>query len=358
MKIWIKDTICYCVVLVCYYLGMKERLLKAFVVVFFIPLLLAVSYASVGADCTVDDFNDGSCAAGPCENFETCQKITGATGPKYVCKPAANCQEDCEPNNGECSLAVGPPLGYKQNDEFKCSNPGESCYSPKNAVGCSPVPNPCDDCTDSICMWMNVSWMCGGDINHVCTSKDTCSGVGGRCGNSCAVNTEYRSWEYQCDILGQKCCIPKANAVTCASLGGECLSGFFRSCPRPGYIYHPDGDRDCGYPSNSKACCENVSGNYNIVYDDLAYRGPVIDNLSKILDPITKILYYGGLAIGVFFIVLSGYKLMTSQGDPQKTKEGQEQLTAAILGIFFILLSAAIIRIILNQVIGVIDTNI
>ncbi len=50
------------------------------------------------------------------------------------------------------------------------------------------------------------------------------------------------------------------------------------------------------------------------------------------------------------FVVIAGYTLMTSEGNPQKTQEGQEQLTAAIIGIAFILLSSAIIRVIINLV--------
>ena len=44
---------------------------------------------------------------------------------------------------------------------------------------------------------------------------------------------------------------------------------------------------------------------------------------------------------------------MVSQGNPQQTQDAQEQLTAAIVGIIFILLSVTILRIILGRVIGV-----
>ena len=44
---------------------------------------------------------------------------------------------------------------------------------------------------------------------------------------------------------------------------------------------------------------------------------------------------------------------MTSEGNPQKVKEGQEELTAAIIGTFFILLSVAILRVIISSVLNV-----
>ncbi len=81
------------------------------------------------------------------------------------------------------------------------------------------------------------------------------------------------------------------------------------------------------------------------------YRGPIIDRIEKIINPAVKMLYYGGLAIGVFFVILAGYSLMTSEGDPQRTKAAQEQLTAAIVGIIFILLSVTILRVIINEII-------
>jgi len=43
---------------------------------------------------------------------------------------------------------------------------------------------------------------------------------------------------------------------------------------------------------------------------------------------------------------------MTSEGNPQMVQQGQEQLTAAILGIIFILLSAAILRVIISSILG------
>ena len=85
---------------------------------------------------------------------------------------------------------------------------------------------------------------------------------------------------------------------------------------------------------------------------DPNYVGPKISDLEGLLIPIAKVLYYGGLFIGVCFIVYSGYTLATSEGNPQAVQTGKEQLTSAIVGIFFILLSSAILRVIINQVIG------
>jgi hypothetical protein len=98
-----------------------------------------------------------------------------------------------------------------------------------------------------------------------------------------------------------------------------------------------------------KRCVENSEEPYK----GPIYNGPIIESLEEILNPAVRILYYGGLFVGIFFIILSGYKLMTSEGDPQRTREAQEQLTSAIIGIIFILLSTTIIRIIMKEIIGI-----
>lgn len=76
-------------------------------------------------------------------------------------------------------------------------------------------------------------------------------------------------------------------------------------------------------------------------------------SLTGLVEPVVRILFYLGLLLGIGFIVYSGFLLMTSEGDPSKAREGQEQLTAAVIGIAFILLSVFILRIILNQLIGI-----
>lgn len=62
------------------------------------------------------------------------------------------------------------------------------------------------------------------------------------------------------------------------------------------------------------------------------------------------------VAIGVFgvpLIIINSYKIMTSQGDPAKAKDGKEGLGAAIAGIIFVAGAAVILRIILTSIYGV-----
>lgn len=52
----------------------------------------------------------------------------------------------------------------------------------------------------------------------------------------------------------------------------------------------------------------------------------------------------GGIA--VILIIVSGYRLMGSQGNPEKIQAAREQLTSAIIGLLFIIFSVAILQII------------
>ncbi len=54
---------------------------------------------------------------------------------------------------------------------------------------------------------------------------------------------------------------------------------------------------------------------------------------------------------GMFIIVLAGYKILTSQGNPQELQTGKENLTSAIIGLIFVLMAVSILRVIIMALI-------
>lgn len=60
------------------------------------------------------------------------------------------------------------------------------------------------------------------------------------------------------------------------------------------------------------------------------------------------------LAVVSVFVLLSfaAFKLMTSQGNPDKLKEAKDQITNAIIGFLFIILSVAILML-LSNILGI-----
>jgi hypothetical protein len=58
----------------------------------------------------------------------------------------------------------------------------------------------------------------------------------------------------------------------------------------------------------------------------------------------------GGIA--VILIIISGYRLMVSQGNPENIKNAKDQLTAAIVGLLFVIFSLVILQIIGVNILG------
>ena len=62
-----------------------------------------------------------------------------------------------------------------------------------------------------------------------------------------------------------------------------------------------------------------------------------------------------GIAGGIAFllILLAGFQIITSQGNPEKMKAGQELLTAAIMGLLLLIFSVFILNFIGVDVLGI-----
>ena len=69
-------------------------------------------------------------------------------------------------------------------------------------------------------------------------------------------------------------------------------------------------------------------------------------------DPLSLVTFLFGFilalsgGIALLLIIISGYRILVSQGNPEALKGAREQLTAAIVGLLFIILSVAVLQII------------
>ncbi|KKS34606.1 MAG: hypothetical protein UV00_C0007G0020 [candidate division WWE3 bacterium GW2011_GWF1_42_14] len=257
----------------------------------------------------------------------------------------------------------------------------------------------CSDAGDSCCWnWSADSYVCQGDTIHCdqesnkCvanSSLPTCSNVG----DSCCVafgstrycetniipNLECNSATGFCYIPDQtcgtaplKCCLdpvdPVLNPGTClgtdvcdatkadaASSKGYCIAQ--GTCGGLDEICCTTGDQ-CNDPSwkcTLGFCRNDVPDDFgdSSYFGFKTYTGPIITDLAGLLAPIFKILFYTGVFVGILGIIYSGYLLIASEGDPGRVKEGKDQFTAAILGTLFVLLSVFILRVIINNILGV-----
>lgn len=76
-------------------------------------------------------------------------------------------------------------------------------------------------------------------------------------------------------------------------------------------------------------------------------------------DPAGFIKWFFGFLLGIgggialLLIIYSGYKLMTSRGDPERTKGAKETFTSAIIGLVFLIFSMVILQVIAGTILNV-----
>jgi len=225
----------------------------------------------------------------------------------------------CHSIAATCNSSTAEPVGQCN----VCSEPGYRCTRKGAIFSCT---------RDETC-----------EEEPTCTPKD----------GYCAINRDCCPG-YIC--TNSKCsdCIGAGSSRTCSSSSDCCDPAI---CDNGKCMLDPlnIGCSKYGEPCDSKTrCCTGMTCNINTCGPSLndSYKGPKITNWQELISPVARILYYGALFIGFCYVVISGYMLMTSEGDPKKTQDAQGQLTAAIIGIIFVLLSAAILRVIINSLIG------
>jgi hypothetical protein len=59
-----------------------------------------------------------------------------------------------------------------------------------------------------------------------------------------------------------------------------------------------------------------------------------------------------GIGSGVILVGVGGISIATAAGDPEKIKEGREQVTSALIGIAVVILSVVILNILGVQILG------
>lgn len=152
----------------------------------------------------------------------------------------------------------------------------------------------------------------------------------------------------ECDNAPKRPCI----ADTCASLGGSCRS----SCQGFGQAPSVSPQRDC---SGGTICCISTgpatSQSTNSANDVTCDGGKGINtaigcipfgNQNEMLGFILKWAIGVGGGIAFLLVVYSSFMIISSSGNPERLKAGQELLTSAIMGVILLVFSVFILRII------------
>lgn len=139
-------------------------------------------------------------------------------------------------------------------------------------------------------------------------------------------------------------CSPN-DSKTCTNAGNGCENyvceviygrrGALPQCVEKGTQVYP-GARDTAPAPTPTPPCQNGTCHTAI--------GDINTNPTDFVKAIFGVIL--GLAGGValILIIISGYALMTSQGNPEKVQGAREQLTAAIVGLLFIIFSLVILQ--------------
>jgi hypothetical protein len=168
--------------------------------------------------------------------------------------------------------------------------------------------------------------------NFIDDEPSTCADRGEECGSAVSIGC-CTSINLVCDDTTNTCvdseeveCVVGDNStcnVPCYPLGGRCTEE--RRCDCYTFTRPPAGP----------------GGNLN-----------PLDNPGELFQIFYRVLYPITLFVGLFLVAKASYTIMTSQGNPDSTKKGKEDLTSAIIGTLFVLLSAGILRVIINSLLG------
>ncbi len=296
-------------------------------------------------------------ASGPrCIRRAECGACTspGVCGPNNGCQLGYICNVDgsCTVDSTRCTVEQ---TGQDCTDEGKCGPPdadngtcpsGQMCTRSSFNLKCKANTN-CTVQGDSGTACSHEGCGYGCDADNICTrdeggghycaastacrSGNSCSGEG--CGNGCAPG-------YKCTRQ------PEDGGYRCEASNNcgivSCSSGDSSGCSATGCGY--------GYACKDGTCIVDATCTPTTVQSE--YEGPKITQFSGLMARFYNLFFPLAILYGVIMILKAGYILMTSEGNPQKTRGGQEDLTAALLGTIFVVLSAAILRIIIVQILG------
>lgn len=160
-----------------------------------------------------------------------------------------------------------------------------------------------------------------------CNTNDVCQG--GRGGGRCGDGSVGAGCRVDSDCLSGYFCVNNPNCT----VGGNCNAKVCSTSSSDIPTNTPIPPNPC--PSQEGACTSIDTALGNI---DVSGPGSFIKSLFALLLSLS-----GGTAL--LLIIISGYRIMVAQGDPEKLKGAREMLTSAIIGLLFVIFSVTILQI-------------
>ena len=104
-----------------------------------------------------------------------------------------------------------------------------------------------------------------------------------------------------------------------------------------------------GGPTSNNDFC--LSKGDNTFVCDTAI-GPITTSPEEIIKAIMGVILSIAGGIALLLIIISGYRMIVSQGNPENIKNARDQLTAAIVGLLFVIFSLVILQVIGYNILG------
>ncbi len=280
----------------------------------------------------------GSCKSS-CNQLTEERVSTGTCTTGVCCRPLANPYGDCQNRTPACSNLTTYPsdkcVNFPQGALHECPSTGNGATYKNCAMTNPNDPNKAYSCA------FNSGFTCRAEGNTGCTlDSDCCSGFcDGRTkpGGGVCKGSQDRGGQ-SCDPANPNCmpgnyCRPDATDST----KGTCQSSSeeFRNPANP----------YSAAATPTPFCTDNQIKNGNCNIDTglgLRINSSPGGFIKSILGLLLGVI--GGIAL--IIIIISGYRLMVSQGNPEKIQAAREQLTAAIVGLMFVIFSLVILQVI------------
>ena len=96
---------------------------------------------------------------------------------------------------------------------------------------------------------------------------------------------------------------------------------------------------------NNAACDADQSNPYCVGQKQNNTEDPIVKTIRKVTDTVAMV---GGI-VAVIFVIMSGYRYVTSSGDPQKTTAARSTLIYALVGLVVIIVAQSIVLLVLNR---------
>lgn len=81
-----------------------------------------------------------------------------------------------------------------------------------------------------------------------------------------------------------------------------------------------------------------------------------VDSIDSLIEsgitPLLNIIVGFSIVVAVALIIVSGYNMITSMGEPEKIQKGQKGLVAAIIGLVVVIVARLIVLFILEVIAG------